>query len=61
MAAIHWPIASFLRIGVTDAFSMVSNPIQSPICSSSNGIFVTFAIPSTKRWRPKVVLILSQQ
>ena len=35
-------------MGVTDAFSMASNPIQSPICSPSKVIFVTLAIPSTK-------------
>ena len=35
-------------MGVTDAFSMVSNPIQSPICSSIKVIFVTLAITSAK-------------
>ena len=50
----------FKNMGVTDAFSMVSNPIQPPICSSSKVIFVTLAIPSPI-WQPKVVLILSQQ
>ena len=49
-------------MGVTDAFSLVSNPIQSPICSFNKVIFVTFAIPSTKtKMRPKVVLILYKQ
>ena len=38
----------FANMGATDAFSMVSNPIQPPICSSSIVIFVTLAIPSTK-------------
>ena len=38
----------FESMGVTDTFSMVSNLIQSPICSSSKVIFVTLAIPSTK-------------
>ena len=34
-------------MGVTDAFSMVFNPIQSPVCFSKD-IFVTLAIPSIK-------------
>ena len=38
----------FEIIGVTDAFSLVSYPIQSPICSSSKFIFATLTIPKTK-------------
>ena len=36
----------FENMGVTDAFSMVSNPIQSPIYFYSEVIFIKLAIPS---------------